>query len=219
MLTPEQIAELKVLMEKATPLPHTVHRYDHGGGRVLIDEPKGTRKLIADFYHEEDREWWLALVNAAPALLAAAERDAGMCPMLDAEPDRVIVTGLAHGGCRLRHALEVRADATFDPRSLYVRSARIAELEAALAKQKEKNDAAVMAAIDLFAANATWGKHAGLGCCAKSRCEGGVRDDLITAANNSLRRVLGIAGGDDRVVKRINEINDKREALAAEEGA
>jgi hypothetical protein len=71
-----------------------------------------------------------ALVNAADDLLDAAERDAGMCPMIDAEPERVIVTGRAHGGCLLRHALEVRPDATFDPRSLYVRSDKIAALAA-----------------------------------------------------------------------------------------
>ena len=112
-MTPDQIARLRELMEKAK----------YSGGGIHADEYR--------IYVDE-------LVNSAPDLLDAAERDAGECPMIDAEPERVIVTGLAHCGCRLCHAVEVRPDATFDPRSLYVRSDKVAALESALAKERER---------------------------------------------------------------------------------
>ena len=64
--------ELKRLLMEATPLPHKVNRYDHGGGRVFVDAGED-RNLIADFYEEADRELFIALRNAAPELIAACE--------------------------------------------------------------------------------------------------------------------------------------------------
>lgn len=68
MPTPDAIARLAALMEKATPGPLALHRYEHGGGRLLKEEP---RTLVADFYHEGDREAIVALVNAWPAIRRA----------------------------------------------------------------------------------------------------------------------------------------------------
>lgn len=57
------------LIKAATPPDKwTVWRYQNGGGRVS----RGDR-LIADFYHEEEREFFLAAAAAYPALLDAAE--------------------------------------------------------------------------------------------------------------------------------------------------
>ena len=72
-------AQIEARLEAATPGPWRVNRYDHGGGRAHIEEPR--RTLIADFYREGDREmlahapadlrWLLDALSAAEA-----ERDA-----------------------------------------------------------------------------------------------------------------------------------------------
>lgn len=63
--------ELKRMMEAGTPLPLTLIRYEHGGGRLCKEEP---RTLVADFFDEADRELFYAMRNALPSLLAACER-------------------------------------------------------------------------------------------------------------------------------------------------
>jgi len=148
-VTPDQIARLRELMEKAK----------YSGGGIHADEYR--------IYVDE-------LVNSAPDLLDAAERDAGECPMIDAEPERVIVTGLAHCGCRLCHAVEVRPDATFDPRSLYVRSDKVAALESALAKERERADALALRARAVV----------------KADDDGGVLEAGRSIAIDALRRLL-----------------------------
>jgi len=57
-------------MERATPTPLDVIRYEHGGGRLYKEEP---RKLVADFFYEEDRELFIYMRNSLPALIAVAE--------------------------------------------------------------------------------------------------------------------------------------------------
>lgn len=54
------------LAEKRTPLTN-ITRYDHGGGRVFNEDTSGKRKLVADYHHEEDREYALACAGAAEA--------------------------------------------------------------------------------------------------------------------------------------------------------
>lgn len=72
MLTPEQIAELERLVEAATPIEQAeLIRYPHGGGRYAITQ-SDDRTLIADYYHNGDRELFTFLRNHAPALLSAA---------------------------------------------------------------------------------------------------------------------------------------------------
>jgi hypothetical protein len=63
--------KLKELLAKATPLPHSINRYDHGGGRVFIETPE--RKLIADYYDEANRELYIYLRNHAEAYVALEE--------------------------------------------------------------------------------------------------------------------------------------------------
>jgi hypothetical protein len=49
-------------------------RYEHGGGRLAVFGPTDAeRVLVADFYQEGDREGFVALRNAAPALLDERE--------------------------------------------------------------------------------------------------------------------------------------------------
>ena len=72
-------AQIEARLAAATPGPWRVDRYDHGGGRAYVEEPR--RTLVADFYQEGDRE----MLAHAPADLrwlldalaeAEAERDA-----------------------------------------------------------------------------------------------------------------------------------------------
>lgn len=74
-ISPAQLAALAELEKKATPADKLmIDRYDHGGGRCFVpgdDRLRGEgRKLVVDYYHEEDRELFHALRLAAPALLA-----------------------------------------------------------------------------------------------------------------------------------------------------
>ena len=67
---------LERMEREATPLPLTITRYEHGGGRLFQEPPPDGRScfhLVADFYGDGgDREFFVALRNAAPYLLAAA---------------------------------------------------------------------------------------------------------------------------------------------------
>lgn len=45
-------------------------RYYHGGARLFIDGEAGDRTLIADFYHENDREFYFAARTDLPRLIA-----------------------------------------------------------------------------------------------------------------------------------------------------
>ena len=70
--------ELVAMEKKATALPHTISRYDNGGGRCWKSIPRAdplyrgedSRTRVADFYNEGDRELFLALRNLAPQLAA-----------------------------------------------------------------------------------------------------------------------------------------------------
>ena len=75
--------DLLRLAAEATPGPLTVRRYDHGGGRFSASDAAGyDRNLVADFYHEGDRELFAAfspevaaaLVKVAMALPQALDR-------------------------------------------------------------------------------------------------------------------------------------------------
>ena len=64
------VVTLRDLMKGATPVPLTLIRYEHGGGRLYREEP---RTLVADFFDEGDRELFAAMRNALPALLTIAD--------------------------------------------------------------------------------------------------------------------------------------------------
>lgn len=69
----EDLARLKALALKATQTqPQDLMRYDHGGSRLAIIRD-GTRRLVADFYHEEDTEFYGEGCNPA-AILALIDR-------------------------------------------------------------------------------------------------------------------------------------------------
>lgn len=77
--TKVDLAELRRLAEAATPTEGaTLNRYEHGGGRLLIDRTQegGGRQLIADFYGEgADREFYAAANPATIlALIASLEK-------------------------------------------------------------------------------------------------------------------------------------------------
>jgi hypothetical protein len=68
------LKKLRDLLKARTEITdEDLMRYEHGGGRwaKLRD---GERKLIADFYNEEDREYIVAAALSLPALLALIER-------------------------------------------------------------------------------------------------------------------------------------------------
>ena len=79
MLTKEELNAIGERCEKATPNPELT-RYDHGGGRSFLQtgdweslHGKRDRKLVADYYNEEDREFYHACRTDIPALLAHIE--------------------------------------------------------------------------------------------------------------------------------------------------
>lgn len=55
----------------------TLDRYDHGGGRLARFEGP-TRRLVADFYHEGDREFYAAARTDLPRLVAVVRAVLGM---------------------------------------------------------------------------------------------------------------------------------------------
>lgn len=69
----DALARIEEAAGKANSLPMKVNRYDHGGGRFWT-ELDGKRNLIADFYEEGDREYYLAASpSAILSLLARME--------------------------------------------------------------------------------------------------------------------------------------------------
>lgn len=67
-MTPETRAAVQALLEKATPIEHANALY----------RGEEERTLIADFYHEADRELFVALRIHLPALLAGEARLAAL---------------------------------------------------------------------------------------------------------------------------------------------
>ena len=76
--------ELRRLCEAATPVTDDmIHRYDHGGGRVMVFTPY--RDLVADFYSEKDRECWIAARAALPTLIDALDEAEAMVSALNGD--------------------------------------------------------------------------------------------------------------------------------------
>lgn len=64
---------LKLDKEATNPARFKVDRYDHGGGRVSVNDIGG-RELIADLYEPaSERECWIMCRTAAPKLARALE--------------------------------------------------------------------------------------------------------------------------------------------------
>lgn len=55
--TPERLAAIIERANAATP-DATLVRYELGGGRLMVDGESDQRKLVADLYHVEDREFF-----------------------------------------------------------------------------------------------------------------------------------------------------------------
>jgi hypothetical protein len=61
MTNAERIKAIEERLAAATPGPFDVHRYEHGGGRIIKRWPdRQTPDLIADLYVEADREFYIA---------------------------------------------------------------------------------------------------------------------------------------------------------------
>ena len=67
---------IKARCEKATESSDlTLTQYAHGGGRLfVIGGPNSERKLVADFYDEDNREFYYHARTDLPALVAEVER-------------------------------------------------------------------------------------------------------------------------------------------------
>lgn len=68
-LTDAQVAEIEAREKGATPQPLNLTRYDHGGGRLVQNEGNNLQ-LIADFYDEANREFYVAARDDVPRLIA-----------------------------------------------------------------------------------------------------------------------------------------------------
>ena len=72
------VAALQRLAEAATHIDTlTLARYEHGGGR-LADFNDGSRKLVADFYDEANREYYYAANPQAVLALLDGLRESGL---------------------------------------------------------------------------------------------------------------------------------------------
>lgn len=76
-----RLDEIQARLNAATPGPWTLDRYDHGGGRAYVTDPK--RRIVCDAFKENDREflfnsasdmaYLLAELRKAHEVLAAVE--------------------------------------------------------------------------------------------------------------------------------------------------
>jgi hypothetical protein len=71
----ERVAEFLELDGKRTPGPLTLTRYAHGGGRLSFAPDTEHRTLVADFYHEGDREFYTASANLAPSIIREQQEE------------------------------------------------------------------------------------------------------------------------------------------------
>lgn len=71
----DRIAEIRQRLDDALPDDeHVVRaRYEHGGGRMWREAPKGSRDLIIDAYDQSDREFYFDAKAAVHDLLAALD--------------------------------------------------------------------------------------------------------------------------------------------------
>jgi hypothetical protein len=70
-MTEEQLQSIRKRLQAATPEPLVLSQYTHGGGRLWCESP---RTLVADFYHEGDREFYGNALEDVQALLEENER-------------------------------------------------------------------------------------------------------------------------------------------------
>ena len=74
-LTGAELSEMRERCKAATPFTNNdVMRYEHGGGRIWLQEDGDGRKLVADLYHEGDREFFAHARTDIPRLLDELER-------------------------------------------------------------------------------------------------------------------------------------------------
>ena len=94
-MTPsERIEALEKALAATTQGALTLIRYEHGGGRLYLPGESGERELVADFYHEGDREAFMAVSAAMPWLLSVARAAVAWREMLkDDETELVRIFG------------------------------------------------------------------------------------------------------------------------------
>ena len=71
-----RLTKLKEAFAKTTKGNITINRYEHGGGRMFVDDGKN-RDLIADTYNEGDREFIALCYEAFAALTPQAGKGGG----------------------------------------------------------------------------------------------------------------------------------------------
>lgn len=74
MSTPDQaLAPIKARLNAATDGPFIVSRFDHGGGRMVVEADGGRRKLVTDTFEIGDREFYAEASTDITRLIAAIE--------------------------------------------------------------------------------------------------------------------------------------------------
>lgn len=102
-ITEEQLAKWEVLADESSRGPLHLVRYEHGGGRMAMLSAE-QRTLIADTYHQGDREFFLVARCVALSLIAEVRRLHTQLDWLtdSADEDAMRIAGLEHD-----HALAV----------------------------------------------------------------------------------------------------------------
>jgi hypothetical protein len=63
-----RVEDIQNRLSAATPGPWTLDRYDHGGGRAYVTDPK--RRIVCDAFKENDREFLFNSASDMAYLLA-----------------------------------------------------------------------------------------------------------------------------------------------------
>lgn len=85
MIPKEELAAMRERCAKATESSDlTLTPYAHGGGRLfVIGGPSAERQLVADFYDDDNREFYYHARTDIPRLIAEVERLRGVAEAAD----------------------------------------------------------------------------------------------------------------------------------------
>jgi len=117
-----RIAEIRARLEAATAATDVVvlMAYDHGGGRLYVEEPE--RKLVADFYDQPDRDFYAnAPADIAYLLAALGSIPDQIARAVEAEREacaKAAIDAMAHIGTASSYRPDVRIAAAIRARGV-----------------------------------------------------------------------------------------------------